>query len=66
MAGISATDLAILNAYEEETLVIEDRQSFLLGKSFWVMKDDSGTIEVHNSKGECEDRLNKILERVRS
>ncbi len=58
----SATDLAIAIAIKAGTLETREREGRF--GTFWSLEDERGLIEVHNTKGEAESRVQKILEKL--
>lgn len=58
----SATDRAIADAIQADTLSIEERPSRFSGETFASIADQSGTIEVHSSTTEAEARVSALRE----
>lgn len=60
MSGISATDVAIRNAFYNNKLTIKVQQNRVGGK-YWAISDDTGLIEVATTIDEVNMRIKHIL-----
>lgn len=59
MRFASATDMAIKLAIRANKIRVEECES-RFGGTFWAICDNAGTIEVHNTEKEAQDRINNL------